>query len=192
MPRPPSGPVHNLLFPGNRRSTYSAQERGIAMKTKQAEWQHLTERAKWFELPQQSIGLGAVLGLTVACLGLLVMFLQFYLQYRLEVFWWGLTAFLIGSGGFAYSERTQILRLQWRDKRDYLIEARGTSHRCMHLEGTLPTHLRDARQAHCAYFDRTFNKAPLCIYCESYSLAIAPAASPRPQSTEQPAPVPQA
>jgi len=155
------------------------------MTSKQTEWQHLTERARWYELPQQSIGLGAVLGLTVACLGLLVMLLQFLLQYPLMVFWWGLAAFLIGSAGFAYSERTVIIRNQWRVQRERLLELRGVSHRCLHLEGPLPTHLRDSRQATCHYFERTFHHAPLCVYCESYSPQIQPAESPVASPAEQ-------
>jgi|GEM_PF-5277443 len=154
------------------------------MSNKQTAWLQLTERAKWYELPQQSVGIGAVLGLTVACLGLLVMFLQFYLHAPMVIFWWGLTAFLIGSAGFAYSERSQIVRNQWKAQREYLTTARGATHRCIHLEGELPTHLRDSRQAKCTYFDKSFHAAPLCVYCDSYSPAIKPAENPVPQAAE--------
>lgn len=169
---PRSGPgttAQQQYLTGPRSST------GIAMRTKQEDWQRLTSRARWYELPQQSLGWGAVGGLTTACLGLLVMFVQFYLQYNMLIFWWGLTAFLIGSAAFAYAERSVIVRIQWRSQREYLLESRGKSHRCMHLEGELPTHLRDARQAHCKYYDRTFSYAPLCVYCDAYSPEIAPA-----------------
>ncbi|MEO7993316.1 MAG: hypothetical protein ABI743_02870 [bacterium] len=158
--------------------------------TKQDEWLRITEKARWYELPQRSIGLGAVLGLTVACLGLLIMFIQFFLAgagMPILVFWWGLSAFLCGTTLFAYSERAQVMRNQWRPQRDYLVEQRNKSHRCMHLEGEMPTHLRDTKQAHCQYYDKTFQHAPLCVYCESYSPAIAPATPPEGLPSLQPA-----
>lgn len=139
------------------------------MKTKPEQWAHISERARWYELPQKSIGWGAVTGLTVACLGLMVMLAQFFLRFNMLTFWWGLAAFIMGSALFAYSERSAIVRAAWKSKRDFLVETRGKTHRCIHLEGDLPTHLRDQRQAHCHYYDRTFQHAPLCAYCDAYS-----------------------
>ncbi|HYE77467.1 MAG TPA: hypothetical protein VEI97_05740 [bacterium] len=139
------------------------------MKTKPEQWARITQRARWYELPQRKIGWEAVAGLTVACVGLMMMVLQFILVLPPPLFVWGLIAFLAGSGLFAYAERTAIGRAAWKSRRDYLIEVRGKTHRCLHLEGDLPTHLRDSRQARCVYYDRSFQHAPLCVYCDAYS-----------------------
>ena len=144
------------------------------MTARQDEWNHILARARWYELPQRAIGIEAVAGLVVAFLGLVLMFTQFFLALAMSMFWFGLVLFVVGSGAFAWAERSQLQRVAWLPQRKFQLEVRGDSHRCLHLEGPLPENPKDGHQAHCHYFDKTFQGAPLCVYCQSYSPFHAP------------------